>query len=331
MKILIVDDDPISQNKLEWVIQSLGHETIVAGDGEQGLELWQSERPRIVITDWMMPVMDGLDLCKSIRQSEGKQYTYIMIVTAKSNTKDIVTALDAGADNFISKPFSKDELHAKIRAGERIVDIESRDTVIFGISKLVESRDYETGNHLEKIRYYCKTIAEYLMEQGTYREIVNAGFIENIYLTSPLHDIGKIGIPDYILLKPERLDDQEFEIMKTHTTIGYDTLIATANQGPKQDYLQMSAEIALRHHEKYDGTGYPEGLKGQEIPLSARIVALADVYDALVSRRVYKNAYTHEIARAIILNGGGSHFDPIIVDAFIACEDKFKDISHKYP
>jgi putative two-component system response regulator len=330
MKVLIVDDDITSLKKLEYLVQALGYETILATNGEEAWTLWQKERPRMIITDWMMPKMDGTELCRKIRLAEGSQYTYIIIVTSKTNTDDIVAGLDSGADNYISKPYTKEELSVKIQSGQRIVDLESRDMVIFAISKLVESKDLETGYHLERIRYYSKIIAEYLYSKGHYPEEVNRLFIDNIFLTSPLHDIGKIGIPDHILLKPDRLDNEEFEIMKTHTLIGYETLMATAVQDAKADYLQMSASIALSHHEKYDGTGYPHGLKGQEIPVCARIVALADVYDALVSKRVYKSAFSTDTAKAIILKGNGTHFDPLVVEAFLACEDKFNEIYHKY-
>ena len=330
MKILIVEDDHFWRQKLQTLLQQLGYKSLTASNGAEGYTVWRAERPRIVITDWNMPLMNGLELCRRIRATEGSCYTYIIIITASDDTDQIVCGLEAGADTYIFNPFTLAELEAKIRVGLRIVDIESRDIVIFAISKLVESRDYETGHHLERMRHYTKTIAEYLYNQRVYPEVINPSFIDNIYLTSPLHDIGKVGIPDHILLKTDRLDDQEWEIMKTHTIIGHDTLIATANHQLKTDYLQMGAEIALSHHEKYDGTGYPQGLVGDDIPLSARIVALADVYDALVSKRVYKNAYPHEVSRSIITKGSGKHFDPVIVEAFMVCEEKFIEIHQKY-
>lgn len=151
-------------------------------------------------------------------------------------------------------------------------------------------------------------------------------FIENIVLTSPLHDIGKIGIPDFVLLKPGRLDDREFEIMKSHSLIGFETLNKALQKYPAAEYLRMSAEIAESHHEKFDGSGYPHGKKGEEIPLSARIVALADVYDALVSKRIYKNAFPHEIAKSIIIGDKGTHFDPLVVEAFEKCQPAFCQI-----
>jgi putative two-component system response regulator len=155
-------------------------------------------------------------------------------------------------------------------------------------------------------------------------------FIDNILLTSPLHDIGKIGIPDFVLLKPGRLDDHEFKIMQKHTTIGYNALTTAIDKYPNAEYLKMSAEIALSHHEKYNGSGYPNGIQGEEIPLSARIVALADVYDALVSKRVYKSAMPHEMAKSIIIAERGKHFDPQVIDSFLRCEKEFIDVLERY-
>lgn len=330
MKILIVEDEYVSRKKLELLLNNMGFETIVADNGMMGWNLWRIERPRIVITDWMMPEMDGIELCKKIRMTEGSQYTYIIMVTSKNDTHDLIESLDAGADDFITKPYIKEELLVRIRSGKRILDFESRDVTIFAISKLAESRDPETGNHLERIRFYAKELAETLLRSENPPPEIDALFIDNIFLTSPLHDIGKIGIPDYILLKPGQLDEMEFNIMKNHTIIGYNTLNAAAKRDLRAEYLQMSAAIALSHHEKYDGTGYPEGLKGEAIPLAARIVALADVYDALVSKRVYKEAMSHEIAKSIILKSRGKHFDPKVVDAFLAAEDKFINIYHRY-
>jgi putative two-component system response regulator len=251
------------------------------------------------------------------------------MVTSKSNIKDIVAGIETGADDFVSKPFNKEELLVRIRAGERVLGFETRDIVIFSMAKLAESRDPETGNHLERIRYYSKTLAQAIANSNNYSGEIDRLFIDNILRTSPLHDIGKIGIPDYVLLKPGRLDDEEFEIMKHHSRIGFETLNEALMRYPKADYLKMSADIALSHHEKFDGTGYPQGLKGQAIPIAARIVALADVYDALASKRVYKEAYLHDRARAIILQGKGTHFDPMVIDGFLACEKAFINISEQ--
>lgn len=323
MKLLIVEDEVVSRKKLELLIKGLGYETLTATNGKEGWDLWKRERPKIVITDWIMPEMDGLELCRRIRQAQGSQYTYLIIVTTKTNTQDLIEGMNAGADDFISKPYVREELAVRIRSGKRIVEFQLRDSAIFAISKLAEARDPETGNHLERICYYSKALAETMARMENHPPEIDNWFIENIFLTSPLHDIGKIGIPDYILLKPGRLDDEEYEIMKQHTIIGYNTLNAAAHHDIKAGYLNMSADIALSHHEKFDGSGYPHGLKGEAIPLAARIVALADVYDALVSKRVYKEAYSHKFARNVILEGEGKHFDPMVVEAFLSCEDQF--------
>ena len=330
MKILIVDDELVSRKKMDLLVRSLGHETLVASDGVEGWEVWKNERARMVITDWMMPRMDGLELCRRIREAEGSQYIYIIMVTSREDVNDLVRGMDAGADDFITKPFVKEELAVRIRAGQRISGFETRDVVIFSLARLAESRDSETGNHLERIRHYSKTLALAISNSDNPPAEIDGLFLDNIYLTSPLHDIGKVGIPDYILLKPERLDDKEFEIMKRHSDIGFDTLNEALEKYPKADYLRMSAEIARSHHERFDGTGYPDGLKGEKIPVSARIVAVADVYDALVSKRVYKNAYKHDVARAIIENERGKHFDPMMVDAFLVCEGEFIEIFERF-
>ncbi|MCJ7686916.1 MAG: response regulator [Desulfobacteraceae bacterium] len=330
MKILIVDDELVSRKKMDLLVRSLGYETLVASDGVEGWEAWKKERARLVITDWMMPRMDGLELCRRIREAEGSQYIYIIMVTSREDVNDLVRGMDAGADDFITKPFIKEELAVRIRAGQRISSFQTRDIVIFSLARLVESRDSETGNHLERIRHYSKALTTGILELDNPPKEIDTLFLDNIFLTSPLHDVGKIGIPDYILLKPGRLDDKEFQIMKKHSVIGFNTLNEALEKYPKADYLRMSAEIALSHHEKFDGTGYPNGLKGEEIPLSARIVALADVYDALISRRIYKEAYQHDMAKSIIEKERGNHFDPIVVDAFLSLEDKFIEIAERF-
>ena len=323
MKILIAEDDAVSRKKLEFILEGMGFEVITAQNGKDAWELWKSEHPRMVITDWMMPEMDGVELCRRIRNSAWSEYTYLIIVTSKNNMDDLVQGMEAGADDFISKPYNKAELSVRIRAGRRITEMESRDIIIMAISRLAEARDKETGKHLDRIRYFSKTLAQYLYDEKVFGNQIDEIFIENIFLTSMLHDIGKIGIPDHILLKPGKLTEEEFEIMKTHANIGYETLQEAADMYRRIPYLQMSADIARYHHEKYDGSGYPTKIEGANIPIAARIVALADVYDALISKRVYKEAYSHEESKRSILEGKGKHFDPVIVDAFLACEEKF--------
>jgi putative two-component system response regulator len=216
-----------------------------------------------------------------------------------------------------------------LRVADRILSLESRDLVIFSMAKLAEARDPETGAHLERMREYCRVLGQGLCEAGRHRDLLDGVYVQMLYLTSPLHDIGKVGIPDQILLKPGRLTPEEFEIMKQHAVIGGSTLTAAALAYPKAGYLQMARDIAISHHEKFDGSGYPNGLSGDSIPLCGRIVALADVYDALTTARVYKPEFSHESAKEIILDGRGKHFDPEIVEIFLANEERFVEIKRQ--
>lgn len=274
--------------------------------------------------------MDGLELCRRVRHENLPGYVYFILLSARNGTQDIIEGLSAGADDFLTKPFAPAELRVRMRAAERILSLETRDVAIFAMAKLAESRDPEAGTHLERVRAYARLIAQRLAQHGAYRDRVDGEFVRLIYLTSPLHDIGKVGIPDNVLLKPGRLSDREFAIMKSHTTIGARTLKAAADHFPGVQFLEMAREIALSHHERFDGTGYPAGLAGEQIPLSGRIVALADVYDALASKRVYKKAFSHDVACGVITPERGKHFDPIVVDAFLECESAFMKMHNRF-
>jgi putative two-component system response regulator len=198
------------------------------------------------------------------------------------------------------------------------------------MAKLAESRDADTGAHLERVQHYCRILAQQMARDSKYQSIVDAEYIRLIFQTSPLHDIGKVGIPDAVLLKPGRLDPDEFEIMKRHTVIGAETLASALERFPGVSFLQMASDIASSHHEKFDGTGYPLGLGGETIPLAGRITAVADVYDALTSKRPYKDPFSHEQAKDIILKGNGTQFDPSIIDAFLVLEDQFLSIRSRF-
>ncbi len=326
MRILIVDDQELSLDVLRFALEHEGHEVQTAGNGVEALAALASGEHHLVISYWEMPQMNGLELCRSIRSRDLGDYVYFILLTARDRSASIVNGLASGADDFISKPFNPEELTARVRVAERILSLNTRDMTIFALAKLAESRDPETGHHLERVQSYSRRLAQLLCGSGQYPDELDAGFVNLIYDTSPLHDIGKVAIPDCVLLKPGRLSDDEFQIMKTHTTMGARTLEAAARKYPKARYLKIAREIAESHHEQWDGGGYPKGLAGCDIPLAARIVALADVYDALVSKRVYKGSFTHLTARSIIIEGKGTHFDPAIVDAFLAVELQFVEI-----
>jgi len=323
MNILIVDDNPIALDLLEHTLKRSGYQVVATDSASEALEILNEGNCQMVISDWEMPGMTGLELCRRIRSTSFMNYIYVILLTGRTEASDPVEGMSAGADDFVLKPFQPSELTLRVRAGERLLSLETRDLLIFSLAKLAESRDSDTGAHLDRVRTYSRIIAEHLSKQPKFHGIINSDFVRLIYLTSPLHDIGKVAIPDSVLLKPGPLTHDEFEIMKTHTTKGADTLDAALKEYPSAHYLRMARDIAASHHEWFDGKGYPRGLAGENIPLCGRIVALADVYDALTSKRIYKDAFSHEKARSIVLAARGTHFDPDVVDAFLAHEDRF--------
>ena len=326
MRVLIAEDDRDALDLLDNALQHFGFEVTRATDGIEALAAIRSGQFQLVISDWEMPGMSGLELCREVRSCVSSSYTYFILLTARLGTLNLIEGLRAGADEFLTKPVDPEELEMRLNVAERILSLETRDLVIFSLAKLAEARDPETGAHLERIREYCRVLAHSLCESGRHSDLIDGMYVQMLYLTSPLHDIGKVGIPDSVLLKPGRLTPEEFEVMKQHAVIGGTTLSAAAEAHPRAKYLQMARDIAITHHEKFDGSGYPNGLRGNDIPLCGRIVALADVYDALTTARVYKPAYSHETAKSIILEGNGKHFDPEIVDAFLENESLFIEI-----
>ena len=330
MKILIVDDDEIALAVAKKALTSAGHQVVLAQDGEEALNILKMSDIQIVISDWNMPNMDGIELCNRIRSTPALENTYIIMVTARNSQEDKIRALSAKANEIISKPFEAVELLLRVNNAEQILSTKTIELVLFSLAKLAEVKDSETGEHLERMREYSKLLSEYIINETEYKGKLSPRFPDLLYMTSPLHDVGKIGVPDYILLKPGSLNDDEWKIMKEHPTIGAGTFLELLEKFPKTEFLRITRDIVWCHHERWDGSGYPRGLKGEEIPLSARIVALADVYDAVTMKRVYKAAMPHKVARGIILEGNGSHFDPMVVEAFLAVEDQFIKIKKKY-
>lgn len=322
MNILIADDSPVALMMLQRALEQDGHTVRTATNGQEALEALSDGVCRLVISDWEMPEMTGLELCHCIRSAGLPGYVYFILLTSRGDHEDKLAGLNAGADDFISKPFDQTELLVKLRGAQRLLALESRELTIFAMAKLAESRDLETGAHLERVRVYTRLLALEICGRPGFEEVTGE-YVRTIYLTSPLHDIGKVAIPDAVLQKPGRFTDEEFAIMKTHTIHGAATLHAALDEHPGAAFLQMAYEIALTHHERWDGSGYPHGLKGREIPLCGRIMAIADVYDALTSKRVYKPPFAHEQACAMIRDSSGSHFDPELVAAFVQLQDQF--------
>ena len=330
MRILIVEDSLTDARVVQHALETQGHEVVHADSAETAIEELRQFNYPVVICDWELPGLNGLELCRMIRNRSSNYYTYVIMLTSRTEKRYVIEGLAAGADDYLAKPFSPEELFFRIRVADRLLSLQGRDVIIFSLAKLAESRDTETGAHLERIREYCKLLTEGLAKTDKYRDQIDADYIASIYLTSPLHDIGKVGIPDSILLKPGKLNHDEFEVMKQHATLGGETLDAAANKHPNHAYLRMARDIAMTHHEKFDGSGYPYGLSGEDIPLCGRIVAVADAYDALTSKRVYKSAIEHERAVEIIVEDTGNHFDPGIVDVFLQYLNEFNEIRSSF-
>ncbi|HVX84760.1 MAG TPA: response regulator [Phycisphaerae bacterium] len=328
--VLIVDDDRVMHTILRKMLEPLGYAPVSARSGAEALERLKGGDIHLVITDWDMPEMDGLELCRAIRRQDLPGYVYIIMLTGREGTECRIEGLDAGADDFLSKPLKPGELMVCLKTAQRILALETRDVALFALAKLAESRDQETGEHIERVQNYTRVIVNHLAPDVKARHGVDEQYARLIYQTSPLHDLGKVAIPDAILLKPGKLTPAEYEIMKAHTDLGAQPLDAALQRFPQARFLRMARDIAASHHEKFDGTGYPKSLAGEQIPLCARIVALADVYDALTSRRVYKEAMSHEQARGIIVHNRGKHFDPDVVDAFLAGEMQFGEVHRQY-
>ena len=285
----------------------------------------------LIITDWEMPAMNGLELCRAIREGDFDGYVYIIMLTSRDSGQQKIEGLHAGADAFLTKPLNPDELLVSLKAAERVLGLETRDLAMFALAKLSESRDPETGAHIERVQSYARLLAQYLSTTEQHHDVIDTEFVRLIFQTSPLHDIGKVGIPDNVLLKPGKLTDQEMQIMRTHVTLGAQTLEASLQRFPEVRFLQMARDIAVAHHERWDGKGYPSNLTGTEIPLAARIVALADVYDAITSSAGCIGHRCHmRRPKSLIIRERAAHFDPDIVDAFLHTETQFIAIKEQF-
>jgi len=352
--ILAVDD---SSDNL-WVLSGLlkdRYRVKLANTGEKALQIARTiPAPDLILLDVMMPGMSGHEVCRQLKAAPTTRDIPIIFLTAMTGTEDETAGLALGAADFITKPINPPivlarvatQLQAKagadfLRDQNQFLQTEVRkrtrelaaiqDVTILAMASLAETRDNETGSHIRRTQHYVRALAMDLKSHPRFCAALDDHVIDMLYKSAPLHDIGKVGIPDRILLKPGRLEPHEFEIMKTHTTLGRDAIQHAEDQlGMPVEFLQYAKEIAYGHQEKWDGSGYPLGLAGEDIPLSARIMAVADVYDALISRRVYKAGMSHEKALQIMREGRGSHFDPDILDAFLGMSDEFQRIARQF-
>ncbi|MGE4297787.1 MAG: two-component system response regulator [Desulfovibrionaceae bacterium] len=346
-KILIVDDTAENIHILMEALKT-DYAIVAATNGEKALRLALSDpSPDIILLDIMMPGIDGYEVCRRLKQDVRTKHVPVVFITALTDEEDEAKGLALGAVDFITKPFRpslvkmrvhnhlelknhRDHLEAMVRERTRELAL-TQEVTIEAMASLAETRDPETGGHIKRTQNYVRLLAQNLRQLPDYAPLLDSDkTIEMLYLSAPLHDIGKVGVPDAILLKPGKLAADEYEQMKKHTIYGRDAiLIAQAKLGDSS-FLHHAAEIAYTHHEKWDGTGYPNGLAGDAIPVSGRLMAIADVYDALISKRVYKPPFPHTKAVRIIAEGRGTHFDPAMVDAFLGIEGQFRLVALQF-
>lgn len=351
--LLVVDDVPGNLLLLSELLRP-HYQLRVASGGEKALQIARRSPPDLILLDVMMPDMDGYEVCRQLQAHPLTCDIPVVFLTAKNQAEDQRQGLELGGVDYLHKPFEPAVLLARVQShlrlkaradqlrqrndqldlevAQRTEELQSvHDVTILALASLAETRDNETGNHLRRTQNYVRALACKLREQPRFAAQLDDETVELLYKSAPLHDIGKVGIPDHILLKPGRFEPHEFEVMKRHPRLGYEALVnAEEMLGTPVPFLRIAKEIALSHHEKWDGSGYPQGLRGEAIPLSARLMAVADVYDAVISRRVYKPEMPHEKAVAIIREGCGSHFDPAVAEAFFSLEAEFKDIARRY-
>jgi len=346
-RILIVDDDSTNVKILQKNLQPEGYDIAVASSGEEALGIVTNDNIDLVLLDIILPKMDGFELTKRLKASEKTKFIPIVLITSLNDVQNRVKGLEVGCNDFLNRPVDKSELLARVRsllgvkayydlihnyshklesevkekteqlrAAFEKLEMASLDT-IYRLAMAAEYKDEDTGAHTKRMGYYSAALARQMgFEEKKINEILYA---------APMHDIGKIGIPDNILLKPGKLDEDEWIIMKQHTTIGAKIL-----EGSDTEFIKLAEVIALTHHERWDGTGYPRGLKGSDIPIAGRITTIADVFDALVSKRPYKKPFSIEKSFEIIRQDCGKYFDPKVVDAFFAIEKEILEIRNKY-
>jgi len=337
MNILVAEDEAIALKRSKYFLEKWGHSVITVQNGLEALEEFLSSKIDLVITDWMMPEMDGLELIRHIRSRTETPFAYVILLTSREDKKDIVKALESGVDDYIIKPFDPAELQARVNVGVRMVSMErslmefrtslerivrkqtsairqTQEETIIRLMSALELRDKETHGHVQRMRMFSMMLAEAV---GWPKVRVN-----DLRLAAPMHDIGKIGIPDTILRKTGKLSEEEFEIVKSHTLVSSKIL-----KDSKFSMIQMAHDIALYHHEWWDGNGYPYGLAGEDIPQAARIVALVDVYDALSHDRFYRKASPEEEVLKIMKEGRETQFDPYLYDLFLDILPNFKEIA----
>lgn len=350
-KILIVDDSATDRLIISNILSDC--EYYLACDGIEAMDILQKQKIDLIILDLNMPRMNGFEVLEILKNDNELCHIAVIILTNYDETENEIKGLSLGAVDYVRKPLNLEslrkriEVHVNIRQAQEKINtqIEALEEIVLGRTKeliltrditinalisLLEVRNIESSNHSKRMQYMIRRFGEHLSSLPEYCDILTKEYIDELYRTSPLHDIGKVGIPDCILLKPGKLDYEEFEIMKKHTTFGVEALNYHHITQDPPTFIKTAIEFAGTHHERYDGTGYPSGLKGNNIPLCGRMLAIVDVYDALISKRVYKDAISHRDALEIIMKERGTHFDPKLLDSFMEIEKQIHEISQSF-
>lgn len=350
--VMIVDDTPANLNLLSEILHRHGYRIQQFPSGTMALQAAAKSAPDLILLDIMMPGMDGFEVCRRLKDDHALKDIPVIFISALNGEDNKLQAFSQGGVDYVSKPFNDQEVLARVDTHlrlhrmqteleehnrnldhlvrEKVQEIsESQLATILALSYITEDRDDDTGMHIERTRGFCELLARSLALRPKLSNVVDSRYIDNLSHAAPLHDIGKVSIPDNILQKPGKLTPEEFGIMKKHTIRGSATLSKVRDRYPGNAFINMGIALTRSHHEKWDGTGYPDGLAEDAIPLCGRIMAVADVYDALRSKRPYKEGFSHEKSCSIIRDGAGQHFDPAIVDAFCTMEPQFEELYNR--
>jgi len=340
--VLVVDDAPMNLDVLSHSLSD-SFDVITAENGETALDLAAENLPDLIVLDIRMPVMDGYEVCRQLKQSPITRGIPVIFLTAMLEEADEAYGLALGAVDYITKPVSPALVKARVRnhielkcRNDRLAELvdertrelaRTQEATIESLGILAECREPEGSGHIRRTRLYVGRLAQRLLEKGQYTPPLDEQLIAQICKSAPLHDLGKLAIPDHILRKEGPLSQEEFDVMKTHASVGQAAIAAAERRLGSDSFLHLALEMAHAHHERWDGTGYPQGLKGESIPLCARLMAVADAYDALISRKVYKSPYPHSKAVAIMEENRGKAFDPVLIDAFCEVKEEFRSIA----
>ena len=359
IKVLIADDSRVVRTMYRHVFPEERYDLILKENGKEVLDCFHEFSPDIILLDVEMPVMDGITACGEILKKLGGAFIPIFMVTSLKDKETISKIFQTGAHDYLNKPFHEEEIIARVETHVRIKRMiarqkkleealmeanrcldqkvkertrtieETQEALLIGMAKLAEFRDPDTGAHIERTRALCMALAIAASMDERFVDQISSDFIGNLYKSAPLHDIGKVGVPDHILGKPGKLSDEEFQRMKEHSRTGGAAVAEAEKSLSGASFLETAKNVALYHHERYDGKGYPFGFSGEDIPLEARIMAIADIYDALVSRRIYKPPLSHQEALSIIQGEAGKHLDPRLVEIFSRIEKEVEEIGKK--